>query len=480
MSTYNLKRDVSASAPIRESQKALGAVGRVRSRIAGFSQDAAGDVAMMFGLMTFVMFGMIGAAVDLGRWLNARDQTVAAVDSAVLAAARALQTNGGDQAKALAVAQKFYTEGVKGRLKSKTDNITFKMAENGTAVTGQGSATISTPFMGILGVKELPLLKVSGAEFGMAKLAVGGNAETNIEISLMLDVSGSMGEGSKLADMKDAAKDLVDIIVWADQSEYTSKIALVPFSGDVRPPSTWVAPLQAISSVTDPLWPATRTKVKWGNNYVYTKTRCVAERAGANKHTDVFAGLGNYVMAAYTSTGNCSTPATGVVRPLSNDKAAIKSNITNLTLGGGTAGHIGTAWAYYMLSPKWGSLLTGLSLPVAYGTAETKKFAILMTDGEYNYTYDNTGVPTSATGAGNSANGNSSSAQALATCNQMKQDGIEVYTVGFDLGGNVNAINTLKNCASDNSKAYTADTGEELKQAFRDISLKISSIYLSK
>jgi Putative Flp pilus-assembly TadE/G-like/von Willebrand factor type A domain len=479
MSTIQLKRDVSASAPNRESQKALGAVGRVRSRIADFSQDAAGDVAMMFGLMTFVMFGMIGAAVDLGRWLNARDQTVAAVDSAVLAAASSLRTNG-NEAQALAVAQRYYNEAIKNRLKSKTDNISFKMAENGTAITGQGSATISTPFMGILGVKELPLLKVTGGEFGIAKLAVGGNAETNIEISMMLDVSGSMGEGSKLADMKAAAKDLVDIIVWADQSEYTSKIALVPFSGDVRPPSTWVAPLQAIFSVTDPLWPATRTKVKWGNNYVYTKTPCVAERAGANKHTDVFAGLGSYVMAAYSSNGNCSTPSASVVRPLSNDKTAIKNNITNLSLGGGTAGHIGTAWTYYMISPNWGSLLTGLSLPVAYGTSDTKKFAILMTDGEYNYTYDNEGVPTSATGAGNSANGNSSSAQALATCNQMKQDGIEVYTVGFDLGGNVNAINTLKNCASDNSKAYTAETGEQLKQSFRDIALKISSIYLSK
>ncbi len=473
MSTIQLKRCSSASAPNRESQKGLGAVGRVRSRIADFSSDAAGDVAMMFGLMTFVMFGMIGAAVDFGRWLNARDQTVAAVDSAVLAAASSLRSDG-DQVKALAVAQRFYNEAIKSRLKSKTDNISFTMAENGTAITGQGSATISTPFMGILGVKELPLLKVSGGEFGVAKLAVGGNAETNIEISLMLDVSGSMGGGTKLADMKVAAKDLVDIIVWADQSEYTSKIALVPFSGDVRPPASFLA------TVTDPLLPPTRTKVKWGNNYVYNKTSCVAERVGANKHTDVLATVGSYVMRAYTSNGNCSTPSTGVVRPLSNDKSAIKTNITNLTLGGGTAGHIGTAWAYYMISPNWGSLLTGLSLPVAYGTADTKKYAILMTDGEYNYTYDNTGVPTSATGAGNSANGNSSSAQALATCNQMKQDGIEVFTVGFDLGGNTTAINTLKNCASDNSKAYTAETGEQLKQAFRDISLKISSIYLSK
>ncbi len=35
--------------------------------------------------------------------------------------------------------------------------------------------------------------------------------------------------------MKDAANDLVDIVVWADQSKYTSRVAIVPFSGDVLP-----------------------------------------------------------------------------------------------------------------------------------------------------------------------------------------------------------------------------------------------------
>ena len=103
-----------------------------------------------------------------------------------------------------------------------------------------------------------------------------------------------------------------------------------------------------------------------------------------------------------------------------------------------------------------------------------------MTDGEYNYTFDNSGVPTNANGANGSANGNSSAAQALATCNQMKQDGIDVYTVGFDLGGNQTAENTLKNCASDNSKFYNAEDAEALKRSFRDIALKISQLYLSK
>ncbi len=70
------------------------------------------------------------------------------------------------------------------------------------------------------------------------RLAVGGNAELNLEVSMMLDITGSMGDGTKLADMKSAATDLVNIVVWADQSEYTSRIAIVPFAYDVRLPAT--------------------------------------------------------------------------------------------------------------------------------------------------------------------------------------------------------------------------------------------------
>src|SRR6185437_7064416 len=109
------------------------------------------------------------------------------------------------------------------------------IADNATAVVTTGNASIITPFMGFVGTKSLPILHANGADYAKATLAVGGNAELNLEISMMLDISGSMGEGSKLQDMKDAANDLVDIVVWDDQSEYTSRVAIVPFSTDVLP-----------------------------------------------------------------------------------------------------------------------------------------------------------------------------------------------------------------------------------------------------
>jgi len=62
----------------------------------------------------------------------------------------------------------------------------------------------------------------------------------------------------------------------------------------------------------------------------------------------------------------------------------------------------------------------------------------------------------------------------------MKLKGIEVYTVGFQLGGSKLATDTLSKCATDASHFYNSTTGDALKAAFRDIALKISTLYLSQ
>jgi hypothetical protein len=137
-----------------------------------------------------------------------------------------------------------------------------------------------------------------------------------------------------------------------------------------------------------------------------------------------------------------------------------------------------------MLSPQWSSVLKADSSPSSFGRKDVRKVAVLMSDGEYNFTYDADGGPSSSVG-GTGSNGSgsinrlSSAAQAVQVCAQMKSSGIEVYTVGFQLGGNQTAIDTLRECASSASSAYNAESGEELKNAFRDIALKVSSLYLS-
>jgi Flp pilus assembly protein TadG len=472
------------SGALEPEREPRGVLARAKVAARQFASDTAGDVAIIFGLMSIAMFLIIGSAVDLGRWLHARADTMAAVDAAVLAGGRSLQISGDNDA-AVAAAERFYNENVTDRLPLNSDDITFTSTDNGTAFTAAGSAYIATPFLRLAGIDELPLLKLSGAEFGKAELAVGGNSELNIEVAMMLDVSGSMDSNNKFEDMQEAATDLVDIVVWADQSQYTSKVAVVPFSGDVRLSDAMLAASRDPAAPASVVGPQYSCRTRNGNTTcsqdTFLKRNCVVERTGTEKYSDAAPGAGKYIQSLYAKTANCMTPVASSVMPLSSDKSALTTKLANMTIGSGTAGHIGTAWAYYMLSPNWGSVVGAASTAAAYGQPTTKKIAILMTDGEYNKTYSIYGIEagTSRAPTPSGTANDTSPNQAMAICDQMKDDKITVYTVGFDLGDSQTAIDTLEDCATSPAHFYNATDGEQLKQAFRDIALKISSLYLS-
>ncbi|MDX2307741.1 MAG: VWA domain-containing protein [Hyphomicrobium sp.] len=470
----------------RQRRGAVAVVRRTRGAISDFVANRGGDIAIMFGLMALAMFAAMGAAVDIARWLHARQDTLAALDAAVLAGGRQLQV-GADHGTAEASAMRYYKSNTKSRLPLAVDTIAFSVQDDGMAFGVTGNASIETPVLAIFGIDTLPLLNLSGSEYSKAQLAVGGNSDIDLEIGLMLDVSGSMA-GTKVDDMKEAAKDLVNIVVWDDQSEHTARVALVPFSAAVRPP-TWL-----YDQVADPAMSA----AKYGPGHMNAKcggtcqkrferaSPCAVERSGTNAYTDALPSANKWIMPMYVerspTRSECPLGSRSEIVPLSNDKAMLVDKIDRLTVSGTTAGHLGTAWAWYMISPKWAPILPEASKPAAYDGTKTNKIAILMTDGEYNTQYTVHGI---ASGTANAPTPNSpanatSDNQAKALCTAMKAEGITVYTVGFDLGGNQSAINTLERCATTPGHAYLADDGAGLKQAFRDIALKISALYLSK
>ena len=189
-------------------------------KIEQFRSDTAGNVAIVFALMSVVLMLAIGAAVDMGRWLHARDKTIAAVDAAVLAGGRALQTDGSNEEGAIAAAAKYYDENVTTRLPVVNDTVSFTVADDGMGIVANGSAFIKTPFLRFANIEKLPLISKRQNPVARSQIAVGGNGGENIEVSVMLDVTGSMA-GQKLQDLKDAASDLVNIVVWDDQSKFT-------------------------------------------------------------------------------------------------------------------------------------------------------------------------------------------------------------------------------------------------------------------
>ncbi|MEL7303092.1 MAG: VWA domain-containing protein, partial [Pseudomonadota bacterium] len=67
---------------------------------------------------------------------------------------------------------------------------------------------------------------------------------------------------------------------------------------------------------------------------------------------------------------------------------------------------------------------------------------------------------------------------AKASCTAMKNKGIEIYAIGFKLPSSGNAYDVMEHCASSEQHFYDADDGDELRMAFRDIALKISTLRL--
>lgn len=163
-----------------------------------------------------------------------------------------------------------------------------------------------------------------------------------------------------------------------------------------------------------------------------------------------------------------------------------------MSASGSTAGHIGTAWGWYMISPNFSYLWPTASQPAAYGTDHLFKIVILMTDGEFNTFYCNDVISQDSPHISNysdeddhkNCNGPNGSpfTQAQTLCTNMKNlsTPIIVYTVGFDIGDDVNAQNIISQCATDTDHAYYPETGAELKTSFQHIAQEISQLRLSQ
>jgi hypothetical protein len=472
----------------------------------------------LFALTTMIVVAAVGGAIDYGRAVLAREKLQTSVDSAVLAAARIWQTEQNmtlAEQKALIHFEAMKPEGVDARVTKITPD------SNQNTLTIEAEATVKTPFLSMVREDQIKISARAQAKFciGCRGGGGGGNDGYSIEVAMMLDVTGSMA-GQRIADLKEAAKDLVKILVWDDQSEHTSRVAIVPFShavnaGTVLGPQVAYNPASSLSF-----------KFRDGKTRTWYRTNayCVSERQGAQSYTDATpTGSNKLPRVYYSSSSNSSCQPSASVVPLTSDKTTLNNTINSLSADGWTGGNLGTAWAWYMLSPTWWSGLPSSvypnNRPAAYPTlpqgcsnweqcplssrtgGDVRKFAVLMTDGEYNMQFCNgsttntTGasIPDRNSGAGNSEKADctsplgSSNTQTLALCTAMKKAGIIVYTVGFGLGASGTQVNLLRDCASNDGHFsnpgklfYNTQTGSELRSAFRHIATSIASLYVSQ
>ncbi len=391
-----------------------------------FANDERGVVAMMFGLMFLVFAFVAGIAVDFGRLTNAKSQVSGAVDSAALAAGRALLDGRMTDAEIEQMAKDYFSANV-----NQGGTAPGAIGEPVVVVnraTGEVSITVDTTV-------QMSLTKL----VGYTDVTFPVNSATifeqrDIELGMALDVTGSMG-GQKIQDLKLAAKDLVDI--------------LLPDSGQANKVRIGLAPYAA--SVNGGVYADVVTGQSSGNN-------CVHERGGSERFTDA-----EPVGAARLNKKSGMSCPSATVMAMTDNKAVLKSTIDTYSTGGMTAGHLGAAWAWYLVSPEWKDIWPSPSEPVAYNSSNTTKAVILMTDGVFNQQYVGSN--------GNSAN------QARAVCAEMKAKGVAVYAVAFQAPSS--AQDLLKECSTSDSYYFPADNGDELRLAFQKIALKLNNLRLT-
>ncbi|MEP3276446.1 MAG: pilus assembly protein TadG-related protein [Stappiaceae bacterium] len=442
----------------------IGKLGKFLRRAA---RDESGSIMITAGFAIVMLIVAGGAAVDFARAITTRAVIANAIDAAALAAAKQLSINAlSDSAVRTIVEESFQANvGDKyGDVELRVDDVQIN-PDLGT-VTVEASADIPTFFIKLANINDLKVHNSSEVTY----------SRYDVELALVVDVTGSMS--GDIEDLRDASEGVVNILLpdEDDQAESKVKISVVPYSVGVNMGS-YAATVTGGAS-----------------------NRCATERVGPEQYTD--ASYSEELVGDGSGTMRSQDCSSSVILPLTNDRQDLIDNIRALRTDGYTAGHTGIGWGWYTLSPEWSDLWPGDSQPRPYEDDDILKFAVIMTDGDFNthYKYEEltknqcknkyrsskeylcqNGTNWYWTENSQWGYNGESSKRGRNLCSGMKDKDIRVYSVFFGSNNSSNGARVMKNCATDEATTYfQAKDGDDLVRAFALIAKDIQSIYLSK
>ena len=188
---------------------------------------------------------------------------------------------------------------------------------------------------------------------------------------------------------------------------------------------------------------------------------CATERKGSQQFTDA---------SPYTAMVNrdyrlefCPAAA---LKPLSADIAALKKTVDETSRRMARPPAISASNGAGTCCRRDGrTFCQAASKPAAYNPKKVAKYAILMTDGEFNTAF--AGVPKKGETTGAQASRSRNYAEKL--CDAMKKDGIEIFTIGFMLK-EAGAKAVLGDCASPDDGSvkhyFETSSGDRAQRGF--------------
>ena len=461
--------------------------------VRSFARNEEGAMTYFAMFLLFMMLLVGGMGVDLMRNELERSKLQATLDRAILAAADLEQTLTPDGV----VVDYFTKSGLSDRIPAitVTEDLTFRNVE------AVAAATSPTRWMKFLGVDELPM-----RAFGAAEERVNA-----VEISLVVDISGSMRNNNKMANLQDAAKTFVDTVIIPDNEDLIS-MSLVPYTASTNPGEAIfdelnINRLHPFSSCVDFDEADFSTPgISLSQNYIHMQH---FEASDADPGAITNPGCPGRIADANFGIADRGYEE---IQAFSQNATALKDAIDQYTPRANTAIHIGMKWGVAMLDPSFRPINAALASsgesdstfsnrPVAYNDPSTLKTVILMTDGEnvntvrirsnfyrntswYRHWHENAlfrflsdnNIP-----AGNWAFNRFTAAQANTMltniCTAAKAEGILIWSIGFEVTDASAAL--MRGCASSPSHFFRVE-GVEISEAFEAIAKQINQLRLTQ
>lgn len=431
-----------------------------------------GVTALIFAISLLPFALATGAAIDIGRAYVVRSRLAYALDAAGLAVGSAPTS---DPAALQIILEDFFAANYpEERLGVAASPI---MTFVGNEIHLSATANLPTTLMNVIGIHDLSI----------ATTAVIIKETKGLEVAMVLDVTGSMA-GAKIAALKTASHDFIDILFGEEEVNEQLKIGIVPFANAVN-----IGTDKASVVKDNPGAPNRFGTTSWAG--------CVEERSYPHDVTDTYvAGTGvngkwrayawpphstqnNWPAITATKGPNKDCQATAVL-PLTSTRATLDALINSLVAKGNTNVPVGTVWGWRVLSPT-----EPFTQGTSYGDEEFNKAMVIMTDGENNIstttgTYSAYGTVSQATTKLGCSSVTCKEAKMddrfLELCAKIKALDVIIFTIGFDLPDGSNALDLLETCATDASKFYNSPSPADLQAAFQAIATELSNLRIGQ
>ncbi|MEO1397774.1 MAG: pilus assembly protein TadG-related protein [Pseudomonadota bacterium] len=330
---------------------------------------------IIFALFTLVaMLLCVGVGLDTMRYEVQRTIYQGTADRAVLAAADLDVTNDPLRSPEDVVYDYFR----RGGLPSTLANVDVQDVGGGNAVSVETTVQVPTLLLRMVGFEDL-----QGPAPSTATETI-----TDVEVALVLDNSGSMGSGTKMADLKSAAKQFVEDVVKDDLSEGTVAISVVPFATQVNP--------GALGGYL------TTSGEHEHSSCVTFETAHFAEHAlsATATHSQTAHFQPNHDKKDPADiTMVCPPVESREITPWSSDKTHLKARIDAMEPWGWTSIELGTKWGLALLDPASRTISSDMlakgqlsnqvaGMPFDYGRPDTEKYLIVMSDGANTTQWD--------------------------------------------------------------------------------------------